>query len=79
MESIYNELKRGIIDGKRVYLFEQAQLGKTCDTKNDLLKKINANSQFWKRDINPEKQVDMKNIKISIVDYAGEDMIKFNK
>jgi hypothetical protein len=42
-------LKACIIEKKRLYIFPEAVLGKTCGSGNAVLKNLNNNSQFWER------------------------------
>jgi hypothetical protein len=71
LSEIYAELQAHIIAKKKLYIFYEAEVGKTCNSNNNLLKEINKNSQYWHRDYIPSKEeVDMKDINLSIVSYV---------
>lgn len=61
-------------------MFHAAELGVPCNTKNNMLKDINAVTTFWKRNINKYQQIDMTNVKISItlseeeLEMFGDDL-----
>lgn len=60
-------------------MFKKAKLGQYCDVNNTLFNEINESCTYWERKVNPNGEVEMGNIKISLVDYLERDTINFNK
>lgn len=60
-------------------MFKKAKLGQYCDVQNNLFDQINKSCNYWERKVNVNGEVDMGNIKISLVDYLEKDTINFNK
>lgn len=79
-KEFYIELKEALLKNNRVFMFHAAELGVPCNTKNTLLKEINAATTFWKRGKNKDQEVDMANVKISMTlndeDEAFETELK---